>query len=209
MQSFPLPDDLTSSHALRAIYESCWELLAASAAGSEAGWRLPVLATQSMESCHQRTVVLRRADADRAGLLFHTDVRSTKIAQIQGNPRVSLLFYDHRLAVQLQVTGIAVIHESHEIADQLWSSGTPASLKMYLGPTAPGTVCSGPNRNLPDDMLGRLPERDEIEQGRVNFAAIQVHVQSLEWLMLSRDGNLRARFIYYRGQLNRMEWLAP
>jgi len=209
MQSFPLPDDLTSCHALRAIYDSCWELLAASAAGNDAGWRLPVLATQSMESCFQRTVVLRRAEAGRAGLLFHTDIRSAKIQQIQVNPRVSLLFYDHRLAVQLQVTGIAVIHETHEIADQLWSSGTPASLKMYLGPKAPGTVCSGPNKNLPDGMLGRLPERDEIEPGRANFAAIQVHVQSLEWLMLSRDGNLRARFIYYRGRLNRMEWLVP
>lgn len=209
MVDFPLPDDLTESHALTTIHAKIWDLLEAAARGNEPGWRLPVLVTHDPQQCWQRTVVLRAVQIEQGILQFHTDVRSPKVQQIRNNARVSLLFYDHQLSTQLQLQGTASVHMIGDSADQLWADGTTASLKMYCGPSAPGTVCNGPDSNLPQQLVGRIPDRNEIEDGRQNFSVIEVRTESVEWLRLSRNGNLRARFYYPTGQPVQTEWVAP
>ncbi len=209
MSQFLMPDDLNSSAALTTIFATCWDLLEAAAAGNGTGWRLPVLATQSSQGIQQRTIVLRTVLRPRNSLLFHTDVRSAKIEQLQADANASLLFYDSQLEVQLQVRGVATIHTNDETADQLWEANTPASLKMYLAPLAPGTTTKGPDCNLPDSMRGRLPERSEILPGRDHFAAVKFTVQSIEWLRLSRNGNLRAVLFCSNGNRDHSEWMTP
>lgn len=209
MATFPLPADLTAETALTEIHSSIWDLLESSAASNAPGWHLPVLATIADRGCEQRTVVLRAVDRDHGALLFHTDVRSSKVEQIRKDGRASLLFYDHDRSVQLKIQGLALIHQSDRIAQSLWEAGTPASLKMYSAPLPPGTPCNSFDHNMKDSLLGRLPERNEIEVGRVNFCAIRVLVQSAEWLRLSQSGHLRAFFGFTEGQLLSAAWIAP
>lgn len=209
MSIFPMPPDLNSAQTLIEIQRQCWTLLHTAASGNEAGWRLPVLATLTQNSLRQRTVVLRKVRPDDASLLFHTDVRSPKVLQMEASPNVSLLFYDHELAAQLQVEGAATVHKSDDLAATVWDEGTPASLKMYCAPLVPGTVCPTAEINTPSSLVGRLPERAEILSGRAAFCVIKVVVKTLEWLRLSRDGNLRAKFRYESGQLQTAEWRAP
>jgi hypothetical protein len=209
MANFPLPADLSAGTALTEIHTSIWDLLESSSAGNAPGWRLPVLATLTDDGCEQRTVVLRVVDRDHGALLFHTDVRSSKVEQIRKDGRVSLLFYDHERSVQLKIRGLASIHQTDEFAQSLWEAGTPASLKMYSAPLSPGVKCDSFNHNMSDSLLGRLPERSEIEAGRINFCAIRVLVQSAEWLRLSQPGHLRASFQLTEGRLESAGWIAP
>jgi 3-hydroxyisobutyrate dehydrogenase len=209
MTIFPLPADLTADTALTEIYGSIWDLLESSAAGNAPGWRLPVLSTLSENGCEQRTVVLRVVDRDHGALLFHTDVRSSKVEQIRKDNRVSLLFYDHERSVQLKIRGVASIRQADEFAHSLWEAGTPASLKMYSAPLSPGLKSDSFTHNMTESLLGRLPERNEIEAGRVNFCAIRILVQSAEWLRLSQSGHLRASFKVAEGRLDSADWIAP
>lgn len=209
MAIFPLPADLTADTALTEIYTSIWDLLESSAAMNAPGWRLPVLATLTDDGCEQRTVVLRVVDREHGALLFHTDVRSRKVEQIRKDGRVSLLYYDHERSVQLKVCGLASIHEADELAQSLWEAGTPASLKMYCAPLSPGVQCDSFSHNMTDSLLGRLPDRNEIEAGRINFCAIRILVQTAEWLRLSQSGHLRAGFKLNRGRLDSAGWIAP
>jgi len=62
---------------------------------------------------------------------------------------------------------------------------------------------------MSDSLLGRLPERSEIEADRINFCAIRVLVQSAEWLRLSQSGHLRASFQLTEGRLESAGWIAP
>ena len=209
MAIFPLPTDLSADTALSEIHTSIWDLLESSAAENVPGWRLPVLATLTEHGCEQRTVVLRVVDRAHDALLFHTDVRSSKVYQIQRDACVSLLFYDHDRSVQLKIRGVASIHQEDEFAQSLWDAGTPASLKMYSAPLDPGTKCDAFHHNMTESLLGRLLERHEIEAGRVNFCAIRIIVQSAEWLRLSQSGHLRASFAYADGRLVSADWIAP
>lgn len=197
---------------LEAVQADCWRLLEQAVTDRDCGWRLPVLATRTAAAVRQRTVVLRAVRAAERQVFLHTDIRSAKVQQIQEHPDVSLLFYDHARGVQLQLSGRATLHTHDAAADTLWQHSPPEALRMYLGLRAPGTPLTEPCTNLPPHVRGRIPERGEIEPGRPQFAAVAVTVQQAEWLLLSRDGNLRARFCYDVAAVEdslRAEWLAP
>ena len=51
----------------------------------------------------QRTVLLKHYDAQ--GMVFYTNMGSRKAQQLEGNPRISLLFPWHTLDRQVHVTG--------------------------------------------------------------------------------------------------------
>ena len=52
-----------------------------------------------------RTVLLKYYDA--TGFVFYTNLGSRKSSEIEGNPRVALLFYWHELHRQVKITGTA------------------------------------------------------------------------------------------------------
>lgn len=209
MSEFPLPANLAASDALDTILVSIWQHLAEAVRESRAGWRLPVLGTSAGTRCEQRTVVLRRVQTNSAAFLFHTDVRSAKVDQVRRQPEVSLLFYDHGLAAQLKVCGVASTHTADDLADDVWRSGFPLSLQNYQSPVPPGDRIRIPDVLLSHPQPQRIPERDEIESGRPNFCVIRVQTTSLEWLRLRPEGNLRAIFEYHDGHCTDRAWLAP
>lgn len=196
------------SLSLPAVLADCWQSLAKSISVRDCGWRLPVLGTAGNEGIRQRLVVLRKVLPLERRLLVHTDARSPKIDAIQQNSRVSWLFYDHVAMSQLQIQGTATIHTKDEVAQALWAAEPEASLRGYLAPFCPGTVCDTHEFNLPESVLGRIPDRSELQTARDNFAVISCEVQAVEWLLLRREGNLRAVFEYLDDGV-KAHWLAP
>ena len=206
LQSSHSFSDLTS---LSAIHAECWQQLAKAVTQRDSGWRLPVLATSEADGCRQRVVVLRDVDVTRRTIYAHTDIRSAKVASIQRQPQVSWLFYDSASMVQLQLCGKAVIHKDDETADRFWNSEPESSLRGYLAPFAPSTVRDQSESNLPAKFVGRIPGRDELHSGRASFAVISCVIETMEWLLLRREGNLRARFQTLTTDNMTSEWLAP
>lgn len=195
--------------SLERIESDCWELLVRAAADAKSDFRLPVLGTQSLNSAAQRIVVLRAADADAGTLLIHTDIRSAKVQQLESNPTAALLFYDKARKVQLRVTAVASIHSDDELAEQLWQSESATSVKGYLGPLAPGTVCDKPDHNLLPEFIESIPDRSQLDAARPNFAAIRFQVIQLDWLQLNRSGHLQAQFNYAEDRTVSRTWTAP
>lgn len=202
-------DWFVRNDSLTAIEKDCWGLLQQAITDRVCGWRLPVLGTYSVAGVRQRVLVLRDVDAEKQQLMFHTDRRSPKFTQLQEDSRVSLLFYDHTRAIQIQARGIASLHTNDQIAERLWTSAAPESLRGYLAPLAPGTAVAAPSDNLPQAVRGRIPTRAEVEPGRAQFAVICVSITVLDWLALSANGNRRALFRYEAGKPMNAEWIAP
>ena len=198
----------SDSEDLLEIETACWNLLTASVGDRTADWRLPVLGTISANGPRQRTVVLRGIDRDNRSLLFHSDIRARKISDITTTPNASLLFYDRQLQVQLSVSAKATVHQTDQVAEQLWKSESTASLRGYLAPFAPGTVADRAETNLPAAMRQQLPTEAEIQDGRQNFAALVLTMEKTDCVMLRRSGNLRAEFDYTSEEVKR-NWLAP
>jgi pyridoxamine 5'-phosphate oxidase len=180
---------------LSEIYGGCWSRLRGVAeSGTGGGWRIPVLATLRGSAICQRSIVLRRVETESGLLWFHTDVRSGKVSDICGCPQVSLLFYDASTETQLAIVGRARVATTGLGVDWLWEHSAASSLRMYLAPRAPGTVCDEGDCNLPEGVRGRIPERAELSAGRANFAGVVILIERMEWLQLSRSGNRRAIF---------------
>jgi 3-hydroxyisobutyrate dehydrogenase len=196
-------------HDLQSILEQCWLKLTLASQTPGAAWRTPVLATVSAQQPRQRTVVLRGVDAAVGSLWLHSDLRSAKFRQLDLQPAVSLLFYDPAAETQLQVRGRAVVHTAGAVWQQLWDSSPESSLRMYLAPQPPGTRCSGPSPNLPEQFVGQLPGRSDLAAGLNNFAVVEIQAEELEWLQLSRAGHRRAEFVVCAGTLLQATWLEP
>lgn len=208
----PSQEDLFADRtALVQVERDIWTLLAQAVDDRDCGWRLPVIATRCDTGVRQRTVVLRAVDATQRQVMAHTDIRSPKILQIRADERVSLLFYDSARAIQLSVTATGSVHTDDSVADALWNAAHVLSLKYCLAPLAPGTECAAPEVNLPAGWLDRVPTRDELAAARANFAALRFSVRHIDWLSLSRSGNLRAEFSYTpeHAEVVDRRWVAP
>lgn len=190
------------------IHRSLWNALESGKDSTSNPWRLPVLAT-SGSGPQARTVVLRDADAKRREMVFHTDTRSPKVAQLSDSPEVNLVFYDGSAQTQLVVQGTASLHGEDHIADRHWRATPASSRRGYLAPMPPGTRAGSPSCNLPAEVVGRVPTESEVAGGRQNFTVIVVSVTRIDWLRLGREGNLRALFEYDEtGELSAC-WLEP
>ncbi|MEZ6127828.1 MAG: pyridoxamine 5'-phosphate oxidase family protein [Planctomycetaceae bacterium] len=199
----------SSTNSLTQIETDCWNLLQHAVDDRNCGWRLPVLATCSEGTLRQRTLVLRQVHPEQRQILVHTDVRSGKVRAIRQSPQVTWLFYDTQHQVQLHLTGTATIHTDDAIADQLWNTQPQSSLRGYLGSLLPGRICDQPENNIPANLRGKIPTREELSSGRVNFAVICCLIDSAECLLLSPEGNRRAVFRYSSGQTASADWVVP
>lgn len=199
----------TDTSSLQQIESDCWALLTTAANDPKCDFRLPVLGTQSPTGVAQRIVVLRAADANAGWLLIHTDARSAKVRQLKDTSVATLLFYDKAKKVQLRVTANASIHTDDSIADQLWQFESATSLKGYLGPLAPGTVCAEAEHNLAAEFIESIPDRSQLEAAREHFAAVRFSVTQLDWLQLNRTGHLQAQFHYDAHRIVSRTWTAP
>lgn len=166
--------------SLTQIHHACWQELAAATHQRGHGFRLMGLATVAGEAADLRTVVLREVQADSHTLLFFTDARSPKVAQIQAHPHATLMVWCARLGWQLRLRVQLAVEISGLAVSSRWArlSLTPAA-QDYLAPRPPGSPLDRP-----------LPVR----ASRAAFAVVSAQVQAIDWLELHAAGHRRALF---------------
>jgi len=177
--------------ALDALFADAGARLAQAVRDRRAAMRTPVVVTADGDA---RMMVLRAADADLAALRFHTDIRSPKLEALAADPRLSVVAYDPQARVQIRLGGDALVQATGALADAAWAATPPISRRCYLAETGPGGVLPAPGAALPVHLRERRPTLAETEPGRAHFAVIVLRAQWLDWLHLSHDGGLRARF---------------
>jgi len=171
-----------------------WRELVRASQDRHHAWRTPVLATAADDGgVNARTVVLRRVDADLGTLVFFTDQRSRKVADISHCSSAMLVFWSDRLRWQLRARVHVSVQASGPEVDALWQRvSQSASAADYLSPLAPGT----PRVNA----VG--PSEPWVEAS--HFTVLTAQVTEMDWLELGRAGHRRARVLP-----DAWTWLTP
>ena len=176
---------------LALIQQACWQELAKAPRNKSHAFRVMGLATVDGERADLRSVVLREVQPDERTLVFFTDARSPKVAQIQRQPAGTLLVWCEQLSWQLRLRVQLEVETSGLAVSSRWArlKLTPAA-QDYLSPLPPGAPVEHP-----------LPERST----REHFAVVHARVQAIDWLELHAEGHRRAVF----DAAGQGRWLAP
>jgi pyridoxamine 5'-phosphate oxidase len=176
--------------SLASIEAACWQQLAAAAADRNHEWRTMALATVEAGHAEARMVLLRDVDAAVRQLLFCTDSRSPKVAQLRTRPIATLLLWSQRLSWQLRLRAtFEVQFDGLEVSSRWARLKLAPAAQDYLSPLTPGT----PVDHWQFDRASRE-----------HFAVVVATVTEIDWLELHADGHRRARF-----SAAGATWLAP
>ena len=158
----------------------------------KSSFRLPVLSTAINNKVFQRIVVARNFNEHDRSLLIFTDRESSKYYQFHHNKNCSLLFWDQKQKLQVQVDGEASIIENKK---NHWNKLNDKQKDDYKIIPFPGTKISSAkayNFNSPDDR----------------FEVVNIKFKQMDVLELSSTGHSRAKCIFTKN--NREEyWVAP
>ena len=138
-----------------------------------------------------RTIVLRRVEKNPLRLFFNSDNRSNKIIQLKKSPSCSILFYDNERRVQLRMHAVATLHINNQLSKEAWSKTALQSRKCYMAPYAPSSRLNEWHPNIPDKYLKSDPEKEDSENGYINFCLVELDIESLDILELHHDGHKR------------------
>ncbi|MFJ3057292.1 pyridoxamine 5'-phosphate oxidase family protein [Herbaspirillum sp. NPDC087042] len=186
---------------LSEVLSTTWSALHLGASPVRSPFTIWQFATLGLDGAPQvRSIVLRGLDEEARTLSFHTDCRSPKIAEIAADDRVSLAAVDLDSYRQLRVTGRARVVGDAGRRQAMWSAARPHTLILYQAPLVPGTPVVAPEE-------AQAPA-DAGAGGFLNFALIDVELQSLELLDLTPGQHRRALFRWEDGQW-RGQWIAP
>ena len=191
----PIPDwndDLDGSLA------EAWRLLVRGAEDRRSPIHTLAVATVDAEGLPSvRTVVLRAVDPAAWRLRFHTDLRSRKLDDLARQPALAVLAYHPQAKIQLRLGGRARVLAAQD-ASPIWAGVTPHGRECYRVALAPGTPVASAAE-------GALMDTD----GREHFCAVDIEVESLEWLYLAAHGHRRARFQRRGDGSVEAGWLVP
>ena len=162
----------------------------------------PVLSTFSDSKINSRVIVLRGFDPVKRTLRIHTDSRSRKIKDISENSDATLLGYDPDLKIQLKLHGSIDIHYQDNIADLAWRDSQEMSKVCYSISESPGKEIDDPGNYDVDS------ENININEGYKNFAVINFHFNSLEFLYLRSSGHRRSIHVWEAEELI-SSWMVP
>lgn len=166
---------------LNDLFQEAWKALNVAASGKEHPFNFCTLATVGKNaSVRQRTVILRGITEEKS-LLFYTDLRSTKIKQIQQNPKANGLFYDPKNQLQLIFKGDILIHTEDEVWEEHKDRIDGKSVNNYNTLLPPGKPIKNPF---------------SVERTKnLHFGLLEFKPVRMEFLKLKEDSNhLRARF---------------
>lgn len=167
--------------SLALIEASVWQELQQAALQPGHEWRTLALATIDGGVAQARTVVLREVHAAVRELIFYTDARSPKVAQIRAQPQGTLLCWSSRISWQLRLRVALEVKTAGLEVSSRWArlKLTPAA-QDYLSPLPPGSPATARFE----------PERAT----RNHFAMVTAQVLSTDWMELHADGHRRAHF---------------
>jgi pyridoxamine 5'-phosphate oxidase len=204
MKSLTPPERWSS---LEKIWAEAWRMLVVAVSDSKNPLRTPVLGTVGTEGGHLRTVVLRQVVEAERLIMFNTDVRSSKVRDIQSQPRLSWLFYHPQERVQLRLAGQTSLLQVGSLLDEEWNRLSSLNRRDYCTVDPPGSPLTRPSSGLPDNF-GPTPTPAEAEIGRKNFVVVVCQVDFLDWLLLQEAGHLRAQFTWQDHKLS-ATWVVP
>ena len=162
----------------------------------------PVLSTFSDSKINCRVIVLRAFDPEKRILRIHSDSRSRKIKDVSENSDATLLGYDPGLKIQLKLHGSIDTHYQDNIADLAWKDSQEMSKVCYSISESPGKEIDDPGKYDVDS------ENINIDEGYKNFAIINFHFNSLEFLYLRSSGHRRSIHVWETEEL-RSNWMVP
>jgi len=162
--------------------EEIWKTLVRATVDKKHPWRVVGFSTSGPNGPQVRSVILRGVKPAERQLLFFTDLRSQKMAEIAHDARVALLFWNPRSNTQLRVCGNAAPEASELIVNGHWERIPDYARKDYATLSAPGTALDSANSCL------------DLSMARSNFVALNVVVQQIELLRLDREGHVRLAF---------------
>jgi len=159
-------------------------------------------------SIESRVVVLRQFDSPNMVLNFHTDFRSPKILGLQQNNNSLLVFYDHKLKIQLRIKTTSNINNQNKVTQEMWKQTKLFSRKCYLTEKAPSSSTNLPEDGIDESLGGREPTLEESERGYKNFTVVQNQIQQIDWLYLAASGHRRLKIILEK-QIPSFQWIIP
>ena len=155
-----------------------------------------------------RVVVLRKFDPINMILNFHTDYRSPKVSNLKQNNKSMLVFYDHKLKIQMRIKTTSIINYQKEIAKEMWDKTKLLSRKCYLTSKDPSSLTTLPEDGIPEHLIGKEPEFEESEKGYKNFTVIENKINEIDWLYLKISGHRRLNLLFQNNK-PQFQWLIP
>ena len=185
---------------LNLIFEKIWSVLETGVKPiSNNPAHTPALATIDNNNLPQiRSVVLRSINRPKREIWFHSDIRSSKISDLNNNKDASFLIYDPKNKFQIRLLTTIKMHHNDPISTQAWNNLKPMSKICYQISQAPGTQLSDPFK------VTNTPERNN--EGRDNFVVLVGKILEVEWLYLHHKGHRRAKFDL---ENKKDTWLVP
>ena len=178
---------------LGSLYDHAWHRLLRGVHDRHASARHPTLATVSPDGMPKaRTVVLRAADKSLARLEIHTNLHSSKIADLRARPVAALHVWDDGSRLQIRVEAEVEIASGTAVADT-WARVPDRSRTAYSSSHTPGHPIPSALAydNAPDLAV---------------FAVLHLNIRTLDLLHLGAD-HRRARFTRESGWAG--QWLVP
>ncbi len=181
------------SNELGTLYDHAWQRLVRGVHDRHAPARHPTLATVSPDGLPKaRTVVLRAADKSLGRLEIHTNLHSSKIADLMARPLAALHVWDNGSRLQIRVEADVEIASGADVA-HTWARVPDRSRTAYSSSHTPGHPIPSALAydNAPDPSV---------------FAVLHLNIRSLDLLHLGSD-HRRAQFTRENGWAG--QWLVP
>ena len=184
------------------LHASCWDRLIQAQHDRKSEFRWMNVATVDAHSNPQiRTVVLRSVNAKNRTLTFHTDKRSSKWDELNGNRAVALHFYARRASVQIRMSGNVTFPNESE-RQEAWQHLHDGARKTYNQAAPPRSVINRPEAIQKHQAISDI-------LAYTNFAVVHVVVSKIDWLELGQDQHRRALFEYGEHNTLHAIWVAP
>ncbi len=167
-------------------------------------FRWPVLSTVAADGGPDaRTVVLRRFDPPARRLVFHTDVRTPKAADLRRDPRGVFLFYDPDDHLQLRVRATATLHHADGFARTEFDGLPKHNRVTYASTGLPGA-------DEPPDAPFDYPPKPPVDEAFAfaNFLAVACLIERIDALELHPSGHRRA-VLEWAGGVLQMRRVGP
>jgi hypothetical protein len=176
-------------HGLEDLRQRLWQELAQCTIDKAHPWRKPVLATACEPGgADARTVVLREVDASHETLIFFTDARAGKVAQILAQPQGTMVMWSAELGWQLRLKVALSLHTDGLAVTSRWARLQHSrAAQDYLSPLKPGQALAPLAHPVTEASTASAPGEQ-----RHHFAVVQARVLAMDWLALRPEGHQRA-----------------
>ena len=158
----------------------------------KSSFRLPVLSTTLDNKVFQRIVVARNFDLHDHSLLIFTDRESQKYHQLHHNKNCSLLFWDPKKKLQVQIDGEGSIVK---VKKPYWDLLNDKQRNDYKVSPIPGMEIS----SYRDYQFNSSEDR---------FEVINIKFKQMDVLQLSSSGHYRAKCVFTKKR-HKEYWVSP